>query len=90
MGIRHFGNYQGTPQYRDRNVFSQNTRFRVTPMKDSRLVKISKYLSKHLRHQPERIGLKLAPGGWVCVGELLAACTKHQFHINRAELLPHL
>lgn len=55
-------------------------------MNESRLVKISKYLSKHLRHQPERIGLKLAPGGWVCVDELLAACAKHQFSINRAEL----
>ncbi len=28
-------------------------------MNSSRLVKISKYLSKHLRHQPERIGLTL-------------------------------
>lgn len=55
-------------------------------MNESRLVKISKYLSKHLRHQPERIGLKLAPGGWVSVDELLAACAKHQFSINRAEL----
>ena len=55
-------------------------------MKDSRLVKISKYLSKHLRHQPERLGIKLAPGGWVCVDELLAACEKHSFPISRAEL----
>src|SRR6478672_5256696 len=57
-----------------------------SPMKDSRLVKISKYLSKHLRHQPERIGLQLAPGGWVAVEELLAACAKHQFVITQAEL----
>ncbi len=55
-------------------------------MNNSRLVKISKYLSKHLRHQPERIGMKLAPGGWVSVDELLAACKKHSFPINRAEL----
>jgi putative RNA 2'-phosphotransferase len=55
-------------------------------MNNSRLVKISKYLSKHLRHQPERIGIKLAPGGWVSVDELLAACKKHSFPINRAEL----
>jgi len=34
-------------------------------MDNRRLIKISKYLSKHLRHQPERIGLKLADGGWV-------------------------
>lgn len=55
-------------------------------MNNSRLVKISKYLSKHLRHQPERIGLTLTPGGWVSVDELLAACAKHQFPINRAQL----
>lgn len=55
-------------------------------MNTSRLVKISKYLSKHLRHQPQRIGLKLAPGGWVAVDELLAACTRHSFPLSRAEL----
>lgn len=55
-------------------------------MNNSRLVKISKYLSKHLRHQPERIGIQLAPGGWVCVDELLAACKRHSFPINRIEL----
>lgn len=55
-------------------------------MNNSRLVKISKYLSKHLRHEPERIGLKLAPGGWVSVDELLAACKNHSFSINPAEL----
>jgi putative RNA 2'-phosphotransferase len=55
-------------------------------MNNSRLVKISKYLSKHLRHQPERIGIKLAPGGWVSVDELLAACIHYSFPINRIEL----
>ena len=55
-------------------------------MDNSRLVKISKYLSKHLRHQPERIGLKLAPGGWVAVDDLLAACRRYSFPINSLEL----
>lgn len=55
-------------------------------MNNSRLVKISKYLSKHLRHQPDRIGIKLAPGGWVSVDELLAACAKNQFPITRTQL----
>ncbi|CDN12445.1 RNA:NAD 2'-phosphotransferase [Richelia intracellularis] len=36
-------------------------------MDRSRLIKISKYLSKYLRHQPERIVITLAPGGWVLV-----------------------
>jgi len=55
-------------------------------MNDSRMVKISKYLSKHLRHQPERIGIKLALGGWVAVDELLAMCKNHSFPISRIEL----
>jgi putative RNA 2'-phosphotransferase len=55
-------------------------------MDNDRLVKISKYLSKHLRHQPERLGLKVASGGWVEVDLLLAACASHNFAINRAEL----
>ncbi len=53
---------------------------------DSRLVKISKYLSYHLRHCPDKIGIELAPGGWVAVEELLVACKNHQFPINRTEL----
>jgi putative RNA 2'-phosphotransferase len=55
-------------------------------MDESRLVKASKYLSKHLRHQPERLGLTLAPGGWVEVEELLAACARNRFPIDRDEL----
>jgi putative RNA 2'-phosphotransferase len=55
-------------------------------MDDKRLVKISKYLSKHLRHQPERLGLTLAEGGWVPVEDLLSACAKHQFSLTREEL----
>ncbi len=55
-------------------------------MDRSRQIKISKYLSKHLRHDPEQLGLTLAPGGWVSVDELLAACGAHQFPITRVEL----
>lgn len=55
-------------------------------MNNSRLVKISKYLSKHLRHTPEQIGIELSPGGWVAVDELLGACKKRSFLINRSEL----
>lgn len=51
-----------------------------------RLVKISKFLSKHLRHQPDGIGIKLDPGGWVAVEELLAACANHNFPISHQEL----
>ncbi|MBD2095252.1 RNA 2'-phosphotransferase [Trichocoleus sp. FACHB-591] len=55
-------------------------------MNSDRLVKVSKYLSKHLRHQPERLGLTLGAGGWVAVEELLAACAQHQFPLSREEL----
>lgn len=55
-------------------------------MDKTRQTKVSKYLSKHLRHAPERLGLKLAPGGWVSVPELLAACAAHHFPLTRAEL----
>lgn len=55
-------------------------------MKDSRMIKISKYLSYHLRHHPDAIGLELAPGGWVTVDDLLAAAKQHQFPISRQEL----
>jgi putative RNA 2'-phosphotransferase len=56
------------------------------PLDPARLVKISKYLSKHLRHQPKRLGLSVAPGGWVDVRDLLAACAAHNFPVTRAEL----
>lgn len=46
------------------------------------LVRVSKFLSKHLRHTPEAIGIKLAPGGWVGVPDLLAACGRHGFPIS--------
>lgn len=55
-------------------------------MDKNRQVKVSKCLSKHLRHEPERLGLTLAPGGWVEVEQLLSACAAHQFPITREEL----
>ena len=55
-------------------------------MDEQRRTKISKYLSKHLRHQPERLGLELAPGGWVAVSELLAACRRNGVAISLDDL----
>ncbi|MER7369624.1 RNA 2'-phosphotransferase [Nonomuraea wenchangensis] len=51
-----------------------------------RLVRISKYLARHLRHDPGRIGLTLDPAGWVPVEELLSAAAAHGFPITPAEL----
>ncbi|MCU0491642.1 MAG: RNA 2'-phosphotransferase [Chloroflexaceae bacterium] len=55
-------------------------------MNEQRLIKISKYLAKVLRHEPERVGLTLQSGGWVHVDVLLAALARHNFVLSRAEL----
>jgi putative RNA 2'-phosphotransferase len=53
---------------------------------ERRLVRISKFFSRVLRHQPERIGIELDRGGWVAVSDLLAACRAHDFPVTREEL----
>ncbi|MGW0364996.1 RNA 2'-phosphotransferase [Streptomyces sp. NPDC002990] len=55
-------------------------------MDERRAVKVSKYVSKHLRHQPERIGLRLDAQGWVEIDDLLRAAAAHGFPFGRAEL----
>jgi putative RNA 2'-phosphotransferase len=49
-------------------------------------VKVSKFLSLVLRHEPARIGITLDDAGWTDVGALLAACTAHGVPITRDEL----
>ena len=56
------------------------------PLDEKSLVKRSKYLARHLRHQPEALGLTLEPGGWVAVDALLAAMARHGVAISRADL----
>jgi putative RNA 2'-phosphotransferase len=55
-------------------------------MDDRRLVKVSKYLSRHLRHDPQRLGIELDEQGWVDVDVLLAALERQRFQLTRAEL----
>ncbi|MER7816887.1 RNA 2'-phosphotransferase [Streptomyces sp. NPDC096153] len=55
-------------------------------MDEQRTVKVSKYLAKHLRHQPERIGIALDANGWVTIEELLRATAENGFPITRDEL----
>ncbi|MGC9537025.1 RNA 2'-phosphotransferase [Streptomyces sp. UG1] len=66
-------------------------------MDERRTVKVSKYLSKHLRHQPMgapptplrqwgSIGLTLDEGGWVEIDTLIAAAAAHGFRFTRDEL----
>ncbi len=58
----------------------------VRTNEERRLLRLSKYLSKHLRHRPDRLGLQLGPGGWVEVDALLEACERQRFPISRTEL----
>ncbi|MFF2522337.1 RNA 2'-phosphotransferase [Streptomyces liangshanensis] len=53
---------------------------------ERRTVKVSKYLSKHLRHQPERIGITLDANGWVAIDDVLRAAAAHGFRMSRADL----
>ena len=55
-------------------------------MTEDRLVRVSKFLSRHLRHAPEDLGLTLAPGGWVGVDDMLTACARKRMPLSRAEL----
>ena len=54
---------------------------------DRRLVTVSKFLAKHLRHAPDALGLTLKPGGWVLVDDLLAASKRVGFSIEYDELI---
>ncbi|MEV7980095.1 RNA 2'-phosphotransferase [Streptomyces sp. NPDC086519] len=63
-----------------------NARHNEGAQDERRTVKVSKYLSKHLRHQPERIGLRVDEAGWVEIDTLLAAAAAHGFPVTREEL----
>ncbi|MEU1626405.1 RNA 2'-phosphotransferase [Streptomyces sp. NPDC020096] len=55
-------------------------------MDERRTIRISKYLAKPLRHEPERIGITLDPQGWVEIDVLVAAAAAHGFRFTRGEL----
>lgn len=55
-------------------------------MDERRMVRISKYLAKHLRHEPGAIGVVLDPHGWVDIEVLLRAAADHGFAVTRDEL----
>jgi len=46
-------------------------------MNERETIRTSKFLSLILRHEPERVGLKLGDAGWVGVDELLRAVNQH-------------
>ncbi len=55
-------------------------------MNDKGKVKTSKFLSLILRHEPERVGLRLDSAGWAGVDELLAAVNRHGVSLTLEEL----
>jgi putative RNA 2'-phosphotransferase len=55
-------------------------------MDERRRIRISKFLSKHLRHTPAAIGITLDAAGWTDIGALLAACRAQGVALDRAGL----
>ena len=55
-------------------------------MDEKRNVKISKFLSLVLRHEPGAAGISLDANGWVAVDALLNGCGKNRFAISIEEL----
>ena len=55
-------------------------------LSNHRVTKISKYLSYHLRHRPDMLGLELLDGGWVEVEKLLQATQRFKFPVSMNEL----
>lgn len=53
---------------------------------EKQTVKVSKFLSLVLRHDPQAVGVTLDDGGWVDVEELLAACAAKGRRFSRADL----
>ncbi|GAB3664619.1 RNA 2'-phosphotransferase [Actinocorallia lasiicapitis] len=55
-------------------------------MDEKKVVSVSKYLAKHLRHEPERLGLVLDRAGWTPISDLLTACARAGKPITLDEL----
>jgi putative RNA 2'-phosphotransferase len=53
---------------------------------DKRRIRISKFMSLVLRHEPEKAGLTLEPGGWVLIDDLLTGAANAGFRFSRDEL----
>jgi putative RNA 2'-phosphotransferase len=55
-------------------------------MDDERRIRISKFMSLVLRHQPETANLSLEPGGWVGIDQLLSGAVAAGLRFTREEL----
>lgn len=55
-------------------------------MDEKRRVRISKFISLVLRHEPQKANLALGPGGWVPIDDLLAGAAGAGLRFSREEL----
>lgn len=55
-------------------------------MTDKQLVRLSKWVSLRLRHDPAGIGLTLDPAGWAAVDDFIAASAQHGVRLDRDTL----
>src|SRR6267142_733401 len=55
-------------------------------MIDKEIIRTSKFLSLMLRHEPERVRLKLDSAGWVGVTELLRTVNGHDVPLTLEQL----
>jgi putative RNA 2'-phosphotransferase len=55
-------------------------------MNDKEMTRASKFFSLILRHEPDRVGLKLGDAGWVDVKELLQAVNRHGVSLTLDQL----
>jgi putative RNA 2'-phosphotransferase len=55
-------------------------------MRDKEVIRTSKFLSLILRHEPERVELKLDQAGWVNVNQLLTAVNRHGVPLTLEQL----
>jgi putative RNA 2'-phosphotransferase len=55
-------------------------------MTDKQTIRISKFLSLILRHEPERVGLTLGEAGWIPVDDLLGALKHNGIEVTRENL----
>ncbi|NDV67031.1 RNA 2'-phosphotransferase [Bacteroides sp. 224] len=55
-------------------------------MNENTKKKIGKFISLILRHEPQKIGLKLDSNGWADVDELISKCARHRMSFTRKEL----
>ncbi|MBC8136340.1 MAG: RNA 2'-phosphotransferase [Fibrella sp.] len=55
-------------------------------MEAAQRVRISKFLARHLRHDPAAIGIRLDPAGWCDVGDLLHAFSAQGMMVSHDDL----